>query len=79
MSLSINPPVSLSYTFSLHLSVPACYTRIHGLERKAAAHRLSVARSQMLAAESAETILQAKYGRFTRKVNDLQREMGNVL
>ena len=48
---------------------------MHMLERKAAATRLTTARTDMVAAESVEADLQAKYARFTRRVQDYKKEM----
>jgi hypothetical protein len=45
---------------------------MHAMERKAAAHRLTVARRDMVAAEAIESVLQDKYARFTRKIQSVQ-------
>ena len=63
----------LSHSF--FILFPACFTRMHMLERKAAATRLTTARTDMVAAESIEADLQAKYARFTRRVQDYKKEM----
>lgn len=45
---------------------------MHAMERKAAAHRLTVATRDMVAAEATESVLQDKYARFTRKIQSVQ-------
>ena len=45
---------------------------MHAMERKASAHRLTVAQRDMVAAEAVESLLQAKYARFSRKIQSIQ-------